>query len=69
MAYNPLLPITTSNCPTRAALERNPQTPGFLAESIGARHTRAKAERHAANVQARAAGDMDYRRKAKGTGK
>lgn len=54
--FNPDRPITASNCPTRAALERCPDDKGFLTQSIGARHSTAKAERHRANIQARANG-------------
>lgn len=53
MAFNPNRPITAANCPTRAALERNVDTPGFLKQSIGATHTKTKAERHRQNVLAR----------------
>ncbi len=50
MAYDAEKPVTVSNCPTRAALER----PAVLKESIGAKHSRAKADRHQQNVADRA---------------
>lgn len=52
MAYDPSKPVTVSNCPTRHALERTP-APG-MSQSIGAKHTREKAERHKQNVAERA---------------
>ena len=50
MAYDADKPVTASNCPTRAALER----PAVRKESIHARHSRAKADRHQQNVANRA---------------
>lgn len=54
MAYDPMKPVTVSNCPTRAALERGPGMAGFLTESIHAKHSREKADRHQQNVANRA---------------
>lgn len=50
MKYDPMKPVTVSNCPTREALER----PATLTQSIRARHSRAKVERHQENVRNRA---------------
>lgn len=50
MAYDPMKPVTVSNCPTRAALERT----ATLTKSIKARHSREKADRHQQNVANRA---------------
>ncbi len=50
MAYDAEKPVTVSNCPTRAALER----PATLKESIHARHSRVKADRHKQNMADRA---------------
>lgn len=54
MSYDPTKPVTVSNCPTREALERGPQTQGFRKEGIGAKHTEKKKAQHQANVVARA---------------
>ncbi len=56
MAYDATKPITTSNCPTRTALERKPGDKGFRAESINARHSERKRMNHVKNVQERASG-------------
>lgn len=50
MSYDPNKPVTVSNCPTRAALERTP----VITQSIKARHSREKADRHQQNVANRA---------------
>lgn len=44
---------TASKCPTRTALERKPGDPGFLADSIHARHTEKNRQQRAANLMAR----------------
>lgn len=56
MSFNPNRPVTVSNCPTRAALERKPGDAGFLVGSINARHTAKKQLRRHENLAARALG-------------
>lgn len=53
MAYDPKKPTTAGNCATRASLERGLDTPGFLHESIHARHTQQKRDNRVKNMQAR----------------
>lgn len=53
MGYKSEHPVTASNCPTRAALERKPGDKGFATKSIGARHSAKKTAQHAANLLAR----------------
>lgn len=64
MAYNSKRPVTSANCPTRDALEKDfsqPNTP-WLRNSIHARHSLRKTEQHRENVARRSSANAGQSR-------